>query len=134
MTRDPRTVALAYVEAVGSKSLDALDSIIHPDVEFTGPTRSLRGIAAFKEALRRFLPIVKRTDVRRTFVDGDEVCVIYDLVTDTAVGAVPAMEWVAVEDGLIRRITLIFHSAPWPQVLEEASRRMTRPEPASLRA
>ena len=134
MSREPRDIALAYIDAIGGNRLHAAEELLHPDVEFTGPTRTLHGRAAYLEALRRLTPIIARSEVRRTFVEGNEVCVIYDLVTDTPVGAVPAVEWVQIEDGRIRRITLIFHSQPWPEVMQEASRRAKAAEPASLRA
>jgi len=58
--------------------------------------------------------------------------VIYDFVTDTAVGAVPSVEWLRVEDGRIRSIQLVFHSQPWPAVVEELTRRAsTRSQAAS---
>jgi hypothetical protein len=38
--------------------------------------------------------------------------VIYDLVTDTEIGAVPTVEWLRIEDGRIRSIHLFYDRAP----------------------
>ena len=56
-------------------------------------------------------------------VDGDEVCVIYDFVTDTPVGPVPSVEWIGMRNGKIKSVRLTFHSLEWPAIREEALRR-----------
>jgi SnoaL-like domain len=103
-----------------------LHAIVDPDVEFSMPGKTIHGAQDYITALRRLGPITLRNDVKKVFVDGNEVCVIYDFVTDTSVGAVPSVEWLTVESGRIRSIRLIFHSQPWPGVLEELSRRTRR--------
>jgi hypothetical protein len=42
------------------------------------------------------------------------------------VGAVSSVEWLSMEEALIRSIRLICHSRPWPAVLEELARRTGR--------
>ncbi len=54
------------------------------------------------------------------------MCLIYDFVTDTPVGAVPTVEWLRVEDGRIRSVWLLFDRQPWPAVMEEVARRAGR--------
>jgi SnoaL-like domain len=120
------SLALAYLEAVGQKQFDRVSEFLHPDVEFTGPARTLNGADHYVSALRRLGPVLLRNDIRKAFVDGNEVCIIYDFVTDTQVGAVPSVEWLTFEDGKIRSIRLIFHSQPWPTVMEEATRRASQ--------
>lgn len=123
MPGDPRSTALAYLAAVGDKQFDRVAELLHPDVEFQGPNICLRGADDFVAALRRLGPVVVRNDVRKTFVDGADVGVIYDFVTDTEAGALPAVEWLTVENGLVRAVRLVFHSAPWPAVMAELERR-----------
>ncbi len=89
----------------------------------TTTARTLRGADAYLTALRRLGPILRRNDVKQVVVDGSNVCVIYDFVTDTAVGAVPSVEWLVVEAGRIRSVRLIFHTERWPAVLAELTRR-----------
>ena len=72
MSREPRDIALAYIDAVGGNRLHAAEELLHPDVEFTGPTRTLHGRAAYLEALRRLTPIIARSEVRRNFVEGND--------------------------------------------------------------
>jgi hypothetical protein len=75
-------------------------------------------------ALKRLGTIVARNDVKRIFAEGDEVCVIYDFITDTEVGAVSTVEWVTVKDSKIASIHLIFDRHRWPEVIAEMNRRL----------
>jgi uncharacterized protein YciI len=121
---DLKGLTLAYLEAVGQKQFDRLSALLASNMEFTVPGgNTIHGAQDYIAALRRLGPILARNDVKRVFVDGNEVCVIYDFVTDTSVGAVPSVEWLKFEDGRIRSSRLVFHSLPWPKVLEELSRR-----------
>ena len=119
---DPKALALAYIDAVSQKQFERVSALLHPDLIF-----ELADITHDKQdyiaALQRLGPILRRNDVKKVFVDGDDVCVIYDFVTDTAVGSVPSIEWLVVADGQIRSVRLIFERQRWPEVLEELGRR-----------
>ena len=67
-----------------------------------------------------------RSDVRRVFADGDEACIIYDFVTDTAAGAVPIIEWLHFEGDRIRAIDLFYDRLPWQTVTAVMTERTTR--------
>ena|GEM_PF-446345 len=118
-----KALVSTYLDAVGQKQFDRLPDLLDPKIEFSMPGKTINGAQDYIAALRRLGPITLRNEVKKIFVDENEVCVIYDFVTDTAVGAVPSVEWITIERGRIRSIRLIFHSQPWPAVLEELSRR-----------
>ena len=82
--------------------------------------------ADFISSVSKLGPILLRNDIKKVFVDGDEVCVIYDFVTDTPAGAVPNVEWLKIQDARVRSIWLLFDRQPWPAVLEELARRVGR--------
>jgi hypothetical protein len=119
---DARSVALAYLQAVGEKRFDDVRALLHEDLEFTAGSRTLDK-AETLAALRRLGLILDRNEFRKTFVDGDEVCVIYDFVTDTPVGPVPSVEWIRIEDGKVRSVLLVFERERWPEVLEVLAQR-----------
>lgn len=73
----------AYIQAVGEHRLDDLRPMLDPEAEFTLGDATFRGVDAFVGAFVRLMPILKRNDIRKLFVDGDEACVIYDFVTST---------------------------------------------------
>jgi hypothetical protein len=122
MSQSPEAIALAYLDAVGKKELDRVHALLHDDVRFTGPVMSLAGAAELMAAFRRIGVIHVRNDVQRVFSDGNEVCVIYDFVTDVA-GALPTIEWLRIDGGRIRAINLYYDQVPWMKVREEMVRR-----------
>jgi hypothetical protein len=123
MHNDPRALAVTYIDAVGNKEFDRVAELLHPDVEFVTSGPAIRGIPAFVGALRRLGPILVRNDVHSTIVDGNDVAIVYDFVTDTPAGSVPTIEWLTTEAGRIRRSRLIFHKEHWPAAVAELARR-----------
>ena len=120
---DPRAVAIAYIEAVGRHDFNQVAALLDPGVQFESPARNLTGAADYIAALRKLAPIISRNEIKSTIAEGNEVCGVYDFVTDTSVGAVPSVEWLTVEDGRIRNVRLIFHSQPWGVVIDELRQR-----------
>jgi hypothetical protein len=45
MTHDSKAIALAYLDAVGTKQLDRLDTLVSPEVRFVGPAMTMTGRA-----------------------------------------------------------------------------------------
>jgi ketosteroid isomerase-like protein len=119
------TLTRKYLDAVGSKDLETVQSLLAPDVTFVGPIMNLQGAAAVLESFRRIGAIHVRNDVNRIFVDGDEICVIYDFVSDT-VGSIPTIEWLHVRDGRIASIRLYYDQLPWRRLRQMLAERATR--------
>jgi hypothetical protein len=113
MLGEPAHVAREYVEAVGDKDLGRVEALLAADVEFIGPAMTLSSATDVLTALRRIGAILVRNEIRRVFVDGNEVCVIYDFVTDTAIGTVPIVEWLRIEAGRIRSVKVYYDRVPW---------------------
>ena len=126
METSPKALSLAYLEAFERKELERVAELLHPNLEFTGPGGSTHTAAEYLAAIRRLSPILLRNDVTKTFVDGNDVCIVYDFVTDTAAGAVPTVEWHTVEAGCIRSIRLFFDRVSFQPVREELARRASQ--------
>lgn len=125
-SKDLKALALSYLDAVGKKELDRLDDLLAPDLAFRGPSMTRSTARDFVGALARLGAIHVRNDVRRVFVDGDDVCVIYDFVTDTPAAALPMVEWLHFHEGRIRAIDLYYDRVPWKTVMEEMATRAAR--------
>jgi ketosteroid isomerase-like protein len=125
MTKTIEAIALAYLDAVGKKDLARVEALVAPDVRFAGPASTYQGAAELLAAFRRIGAIHVRNDVKRVFSDGNEVCVIYDFVTDT-VGALPTIEWLRIEDGRIQSVHLYYDQVPWQTLRQELARRATQ--------
>jgi ketosteroid isomerase-like protein len=123
---DNGRLARDYLAAVGRKELGRVEGMLAPDLAFTGPAMSRSTAGEFIEALKRLGAIHVRNDVKHVFVDGDEVCVIYDFVTDTPAGALPTVEWLRMEAGRIAAIRLYYDRVPWKGVMEELTQRLAR--------
>ena len=124
VSSDVRELVSEYVLAAGDRRFDRFEELLHPDVEFGGTTVvELRGASAVAEGYRRLGPIILRNDVKQMVVDGDKAFVLYDFVTDTAVGPVLTGELLTVDEGRIRSIVLLFDWRRWPEVLGELERR-----------
>jgi ketosteroid isomerase-like protein len=127
MENDLRKLALAYLDAVGKKDFGRVEKLLAPDLKFTGPTTTRTTAQDFIGALKRLGAIHVRNEPTRVFVDGNDVCVIYDFVTDTPAGALPTIEWLQFEGGRIRAINLYYDRVPWKGALDEMARRTAQP-------
>ena len=123
MNENAEAIARAYLDAVSAKRLDRLDALVSADVRFVGPAKTWTGREDVRAALRRVSLIHVRNDIKRIFSDGDEVCVIYDFVTDT-IGALATIEWLVIRDGRIESIRLYYDQMPWQRAGEEIARRV----------
>jgi hypothetical protein len=123
MNPENTNLALAYVQAVSDKRFEQFSAFVHPDAELTGNVVSVRGATDFVKGFERLAPILLHNQVKKVFADGDEVCIIYDFITDTPAGAVPTVEWLTIQDGLIRSSWLLFDRSRWPEVLQVLKER-----------
>ena len=126
MSTDRKTVTLGYLEAVGQQQYDKVAGFLAPDLRFRGPAMTRTSAGEFLAALKRLAAIHVRNDVKRVFVEGDQVCVIYDFVTDTEAGALPAVEWLRFDGGRISAIDLYYDRLPWQTVMAAIAERGTR--------
>ena len=79
------------LQAWTSGDFDNASSLIAEDISFVGPFGAAQGADAYMSGLRRFRQRgVQSVEVRKVFSDGDDVCIIYDLITNTAAGTIPA--------------------------------------------
>ena len=120
----PSEVATTYILAVGRGDLESVRPLLSPNVRFTTAGATVHGPDGYLAALGRIKPVLARNEIRQTFVNQTDVCVLYDFLTDTPVGAIPTVEVLGVDDsGQIERIELIFEQARWPEVMEALASR-----------
>lgn len=122
-TTDPKALAIDYLESVGKKDLARVRALLALDVSFKGPSMARTGADDLIAAFERLGAIHVRNEIRRVFADGDEVCLIYDFVTDTPAGALPTIEWLRFGEGRIRSINLYYDRVPWKTVMDEMGAR-----------
>lgn len=102
-----------YLEAWATKDLDRIAERLHPDVQFKGPMREMRGRDEVLASSKSIFQLLDRFEVRDRFVDGDRAIFVYDFVCRAPIGVCPTAELVRFEDGLIREITLFYDARPF---------------------
>jgi ketosteroid isomerase-like protein len=110
--RDARQVAEGFFDAWTGKDFERARGLLHDDVSFEGPIDSFSDAASYLASLRQLSGIVTGADKRKVFVDGDDVCVIYDLKT-APVPSSRTCEWYRVRDGRIASVSVIFDARPF---------------------
>jgi ketosteroid isomerase-like protein len=107
----PRTQAVAVattcLEAWSSGDFATARSLLRDDVTFVGPLGTAGGVEAYMSGLVELAQNVTRAEPRKVLADGADVCIMYDLVTNSA-GAVPTSDWYHVEDGKIDSVHAYF--------------------------
>ena len=100
----PKDVVMSYIKALDGRQYEAALEHLHDKVRIRGPAGETFGKPLdFIEMLRKYLG---RYDVKKVFVDGDDVCVLYDLKTTGP--TVSMSSWYQVKDGKIISIQTVF--------------------------
>ena len=106
-------IAETFLNAWASGDTSAARELCHQGLRFVGPIQEWHTADEHITSLKDVSEVLKRVDVHRTIVDGDDVVVIYDLVTDTPVGTARIAEWNVIRGGKIAEIRAYFDSHPW---------------------
>ena len=119
---DPAQIVREFLDALGAKDFKALRSLIDEKVSFKGPMDAHEGAASFIDAMRKLGPMIERINVAKVFVDGADVCAIFDFVTNQpSIGATPSAEWYRVEEGKIKSMKLFFDARPYEALFKSGA-------------
>jgi ketosteroid isomerase-like protein len=108
---DTKAVALACLTAWTSGDFDAARSTLADDVTFVGPLGTTDGAEAYVQGVRGMAQLVEKAIVHNVIAEGDDVCVMYDLVTTTA-GPIPTVGWYQIRDGKVAAVRAFFDARP----------------------
>jgi hypothetical protein len=110
---DTRQIVDRYYAAWASKDLPAVRSLLHDDLSFHGPIDTFNNADDYLASIQQLFAIVKGVEPRKMFVDGQDACTIYDLITATPAGTAPVAEWVTVKGDKIATIRVFFDARPF---------------------
>jgi ketosteroid isomerase-like protein len=102
-----------YFKAFGSGDTATARSLLRDNLDFKGPIDEFHNADDLMKSLQQLAQIVKGVEVRKIFVDGQDVCMIYDLVTNTPAGTSPVAEWHHVDGEKIASIRVYFDARPF---------------------
>src|SRR5438093_655778 len=81
-----KEIVMVYQQALGKGDFADARKYLHDDLSFVGPFESFNRPEPYLEALGKLHHIIARVEPRKTFVDGDDVYLLYDMVTNTPAG------------------------------------------------
>lgn len=109
----PIEIVQGFQQAMAKGDLDKARAFLHDDLSFRGPFDAFERPEPYLEALKKLAPIIERIEPRKTFADGGDVCVLYDMVTRTASGTAFIAEWFQVRGDRIAAIRAVFDPRPF---------------------
>lgn len=112
----------SYLTAIERRDFGCIASLLATEgFTYLGPTQRFSDAAAFIQDLERIGSILKRIERRRLFVDGEDVCAIFDLCS-----TIPELEqvriacWFRLRSGHIYSIETFFDARPYAKLFEDA--------------
>jgi hypothetical protein len=114
---DSAEVARGFFDAWTGKDFERARSLLHDDVSFEGPIDTFADADSYIASLQQLSGIVTGVDEQKVFVDGDDVCVIYDLKT-APVPSSRTCEWYRVRDGKVASVSVVFDARPFAAMFE----------------
>jgi copper chaperone CopZ len=118
-----KELVTTYITAAGKMDYKALSFCLDPDFEFDGAIHLHSAddyIKMIKEhAESGVSEIVLGNEIQAIFTDGDEACVIYDVVTNTAVERVPFFEKLVLKNDKIASVEVKFDRQQMKLLMQE---------------
>lgn len=108
----PKDVACALLGAWSSGDLQTASSLLADEVTFDGPLGATRGPDGYLEGIEGMVKIVERTDLHEVFDDGEDVLLIYDLVTKDPPAKIPTAGWYKVHEAKVAAVRAYFDPRP----------------------
>lgn len=106
-------VVQGYTRALGKGDFASARRYMHDNLSFHGPFDTFDKPEPYLEGLKKLHAMVQRVDMKKFFVDGDDVCLLYDLVTNTPAGTSFVAEWHHVKGEKIASIRVVFDARPF---------------------
>jgi limonene-1,2-epoxide hydrolase len=103
----------SYRTALGKGDFAAARTFVQDNMVFEGPLDTFNKADDYLAANKKLASIIQRIDLKKVFVDGDDVCVLYEMVTNTPAGTAFIAEWYQVKGGKIAYMRAVFDARPF---------------------
>ena len=91
-TLELATTASKCLEAWSSGDLATTRSLLTDDVTYSGPLGQTKGADAYVRGVAKMAETVTGVELKKLIVEGDDVCIMYDVFSNTA-GPLPTVGW-----------------------------------------
>ena len=103
----------SYRAALGKGDFASARNLMQDNMIFEGPIDTFNKADDYLESTKRLASIIQRINLKKIFVDADDVCVLYEMVTNTPAGTAFIAEWYQVKVGKIAYIRAVFDARPF---------------------
>ena len=110
---NPLNVIPQFQQAIGKGDFTVARQLLEDNLSFRGPIDTFHKPEPYLEALKKLQPIIQRIDLFKMFADGNDVCVLYDMVTNTPIGTAFVCEWYQVKGEKISSVRIVFDARPF---------------------
>ena len=110
-----------YQQALGEGDFGAARKLVHDNLLFQGPLDTFHRPEPYFEALKKLHPIIQRIDMKKIFADGNDVCVLYDMFTNTPSGSAFVCEWYQVKGEKIANVRTVFDARPFAAMFAKSA-------------
>jgi hypothetical protein len=107
------SIVITYHDALARRDFAAARALLRDDLRFVGPFESFESADDYLRAVQGLWGIVETIDLKHRSSAGDQVVVLYDMVTRTPAGTQLVCEWFGVEGSTITWIRALFDTAPF---------------------
>jgi len=116
---DVGAVVAEYLTAFYTGDFDRARTLVAPSFSFRGPFLQAQGRDGFFAGAQGLRPIVRGHRLLHQWVDGAEVCSIYDVTFETpsGSGSVPMSEWHTVHAGRLTTAFVLFDTTAFRALL-----------------
>ena len=103
----------AYLERFTRGDVAGAAELLADEFAFDGPILRAKDKAEFLAGSTAAAAMARGCTIRHQWVDGDDVCSVYDfeIQTPAGVGAIPMAEWSVIRDGKLVTSRLLFDTA-----------------------
>ena len=109
----PAEIVQKFMGALGKGDFVAARKYLDDHLSFHGPIDTFQRPEPYLESLKKLHPVIERVDMKKMFVDGDDVCLLYDMVTKTPAGTAFVAEWHHTTGDKIKAIRVVFDARPF---------------------
>jgi hypothetical protein len=102
-----------YLERFARGDVDGAAELLANEFAFNGPILQADGKAEFVAGSATAAAMARGCTIHHQWVDGDDVCSIYDFEIETpaGTGAIPMAEWSVIRNGKLVSSRLLFDTA-----------------------
>ena len=113
--QDAKEIVMSYIKALDSQDYDSARNFLGDNVLVKGPAgEAFRSPDEFMSMMQKQRG---KYDVKKMFVDSDDVCLLYDFITRTVTTFFSS--WYKVKDGKIVSIQTVFDPRPFAAMQEK---------------